>query len=189
MPIIKRYPNRKLYDTAAKQYISLDVIADLIRKGEPVQVTDYATGEDVTTLILVQIIAEQEKQHSGFLPRAVLTGLIQTGGNTLTALRRGLAAPLDLIKQVDEEIQARVEKLVSLGELAEDEGRRLLQKLLGPGRAAAERSAGEAEPVEDPVERAISARKLPTREDMDQLRQVIDRLAAEVDAIRREGDA
>jgi polyhydroxyalkanoate synthesis repressor PhaR len=77
MPVIKRYPNRKLYDTAARRYISLDGIADLIRDGAEVQVVEYNTGEDLTALILMQIIVEQEKKQSGFLPQSVLTGLVQ----------------------------------------------------------------------------------------------------------------
>lgn len=180
MPVIKRYPNRKLYDTATKQYISLDVIANLIRKGEQVEVTDYATGEDVTTLVLVQIIAEQEKQQSGFLPPAVLTGLIQAGGATLTTLRRSLAAPLDLLKQVDEEIQARVEKLVGLGELAEDEGKRLVQRLLALG-------GGVPNPVslaEERLLQALAERGVPSRAELGRLNALIDRLAAEIDALQ-----
>src|SRR5512139_2462789 len=136
MSVIKRYPNRKLYDTAAKQYVSLEGVTDMIRRGEPVQVIDHATGEDHTTLILTQIIVEQEKRGTGFLPLDVLTGLVQSGGNTLATLRQRLTAPLDFLRQVDDEIQARIEKLVSLGELAEDEGRRLAQKLVALGAAA-----------------------------------------------------
>ena len=68
MPVIKRYPNRKLYDTTAKQYVSLEGIADLVRQGAEVQVVDHATGEDLTTLTLTQIIVEQERLQSGFLP-------------------------------------------------------------------------------------------------------------------------
>ncbi len=45
MPVIKRYPNRKLYDTAAKQYVSLDGVAEMIRRGEPVQVIDHAAAK------------------------------------------------------------------------------------------------------------------------------------------------
>ena len=91
MPVIKRYPNRKLYDTSAKQYVSLEGVADMIRRGEPVQVLDHTTGDDLTTLILTQIIAEQEKRGTGFLPLDVLTGLVEAGGNTLAALRQRLA--------------------------------------------------------------------------------------------------
>ena len=50
MLVIKRYPNRKLYDTTAKQYITLEGIAARIRDGEEVQIVDHATGEDLTTL-------------------------------------------------------------------------------------------------------------------------------------------
>ena len=62
MPVVKRYPNRKLYDTQAKRYVTLNSIAELIRLGEDIQVIDYTTGEDITALTLTQIIFEQEKE-------------------------------------------------------------------------------------------------------------------------------
>lgn len=80
MVIIKRYPNRKLYNTETKKYITLDGIADLIREGEEVQVLDHATGEDLTALSLSQILFEREKKSAGFLPHSVLTSLVQAGG-------------------------------------------------------------------------------------------------------------
>src|SRR5687768_10581917 len=134
MLVIKRYPNRKLYDTAAKQYITLEGIAARIRDGEEVQIVDHATGEDLTTLTLTQIIFEQEKKQSGFLPRPVLTGLVQAGGETLSALRRTLASPLDMLRHVDEEIERRIQGLVKRGEMAEEEALRLRDKLLEPVR-------------------------------------------------------
>ncbi len=182
MPVIKRYPNRKLYDTAAKQYVSLEGVADMIRRGEPVQVIDHTTGDDHTTLILTQIIVEQEKRGSGFLPLDVLTGLVEAGGNTLATLRQRLSAPLDLLHQVDDEIQARVDKLVSLGDLAEDEGRRLAQKLLALGAAVRADRAKQ----DEALERVLLARGVPTRDDLAHLSQVIDQLTAEVDSLRRE---
>lgn len=90
MPLIKRYPNRKLYDTEAKCYVTLDGIAQLIQSGVDVQVVDYESGDDLTNLTLSQIIFEQEKKGVGFLPRTLLTGLIRTGGETLDFLRRNL---------------------------------------------------------------------------------------------------
>ena len=120
MPVIKRYPNRKLYDTQAKKYITLDGIAALIRDGEEVQVIDHATGDDLTTVTLTQIIFEQEKKQGGFLPRSVLTGLVQAGGEHLSTLRRTLSSPLDLIRHVDEEITGRINALIYRGEMGED---------------------------------------------------------------------
>lgn len=181
MTVIKRYPNRKLYDTAAKQYVSLEGVAAMIRRGEPVQVIDHASGEDHTTLILTQIIVEQEKRGTGFLPLDVLTGLVEAGGNTLATLRQRLASPLDVLRQVDDEIQARVEKLISLGELAEDEGRRLTQKLVALGAAV----RADRQRQEEAVERALQARGVPTRADIAKLSQALDQLSAEVDSLRQ----
>ena len=60
MRTIKRYPNRKLYDTEKKRYITLKGIADLIRQGKELRVVDNATGQDLTTVTLSQVIFDQE---------------------------------------------------------------------------------------------------------------------------------
>ena len=81
--VIKRYPNRKLYDTEAKRYVTLDQVTVLIQDGQEIQVVDHESGEDLTNLTLTQIILEQEKKSDdGFLPRSVLTGLIRAGDQT-----------------------------------------------------------------------------------------------------------
>lgn len=96
MPIIKRYPNRKLYDTEAKRYVTLDQIAEMIQARRDVLVIDHETGEDLTNLTLSQIIFEQEKKGAGFLQRSLLANLIRAGGDTLDQMRRALTAPLHL---------------------------------------------------------------------------------------------
>jgi polyhydroxyalkanoate synthesis repressor PhaR len=90
MSIIKRYPNRKLYDTGTKRYVTLDHITQMIHEGQEVQVVDYETGEDLTNLTLSQIIFEQEKKGSGLLPRSLLTNLVRAGGDTFDQVRRAL---------------------------------------------------------------------------------------------------
>jgi len=95
MPTIKRYPNRKLYDTEAKRYVTLEDITAMIREGRDVQVIDYESGDDLTTLTLTQIILEQEKKSAdGFLPRSLLTSLIRTGGDTLEHVLRSVPSGL-----------------------------------------------------------------------------------------------
>jgi len=96
MPVIKRYPNRKLYDTEAKRYVTLDQIAEMIQARKDVLVIDHETGEDLTNLTLSQIIFEQEKKGTGFLQRSLLANLIRAGGDTLDQMRRALTAPLHL---------------------------------------------------------------------------------------------
>lgn len=103
--VIKRYANRKLYDTSVKRYIALEGIALRIRQGEIVQVIDDVSGEDITTLTLMQIIMEQEKKQAGFLPGSFMVGLIRAGGQTLSEVRQALSfPPLDIPAALEQHI-------------------------------------------------------------------------------------
>ena len=81
---IKRYSNRKLYDTRDSRYVTLDQISDMIRQGEDVKVVDNGSKEDLTSVTLAQIIFEEEKRKKSFLPLAALRKVIQTGGESLS---------------------------------------------------------------------------------------------------------
>lgn len=74
--VIRKYPNRRLYDTCNSRYINLDEIAALVRNGKDVQVIDSATGEDITRVTLTQIIVENAKGQPAGLPLELLRQLI-----------------------------------------------------------------------------------------------------------------
>lgn len=78
MRSIKRYSNRKLYDTAERHYVTLKDVATSIRNGDEVQVTDYVTSVDLTAQTLAQIIFEEEKA-SPHLGVDMLVKIIKTG--------------------------------------------------------------------------------------------------------------
>ena len=78
--IIKRYANRKLYDTEHSRYVTLDQISEMIRNGDDVKIVDNKTKEDLTTVTLAQIIFEEEKKQRSFLPLAAMRNIIQSGG-------------------------------------------------------------------------------------------------------------
>lgn len=179
MPVIKRYPNRKLYDTEAKRYITLDGIAELIREGAEVQVVDHTTDEDLTAVTLTQIIFEQEKRNSGFLPKSVLTGLVRAGGDTLNTLRRNLNSPLELLKHVDEEIEKRLQTLVERGEMAKDEAIAMSEKLM----AAGHEKSKEMLSGQQRLERLLSVRGVPSREEVEELTSQIESLSAKIDSL------
>jgi polyhydroxyalkanoate synthesis repressor PhaR len=176
MPLIKRYPNRKLYDTEAKQYITLEGIATLIRQGEEIRVVDHATGEDLTAVTLSQVILEQQKRQDGFLPQTVLTGLIRAGGERLSTLRRALASPLDLARHVDEEIDERLEALISRGELAAEEGRRLRDQLLQQ-----DSQTPDATLSDEALRKYLEKRGVPTQEDLQGVLDQLEVLASKLD--------
>src|SRR5262249_16662253 len=78
--IIKRYANRKLYDTEHSRYVTLDQISEMIRNGDDVKIVDNKTKEDLTTVTLAQIIFEEEKKQRSFLPLGAMRNIIQSGG-------------------------------------------------------------------------------------------------------------
>jgi polyhydroxyalkanoate synthesis repressor PhaR len=83
--VVKRYANRKLYDTQRSRYVTLEQIAEMIRGGEDVKIVDNNSKEDLTAITLTQIIFEEEKKQS-FLPLSALRNIIQSGANNLTQL-------------------------------------------------------------------------------------------------------
>lgn len=181
MRLIKRYPNRKLYDTEDKRYVTLNDISRLIRDGEEVQVEDHPSGEDLTALTLTQIIVEQEKRQAGFVPRSVLTGLVKAGGERLSTLRRTLASPLGLQYDVDEEIGRRLQALVRDGQLEEAEARRLGEKLAQAGERAA---SGPIEARwEWALERMLALHAAPSREDIETLDRQVDELLRKIEPL------
>jgi polyhydroxyalkanoate synthesis repressor PhaR len=130
MPLIKRYPNRKLYDTEAKRYVTLDEIAAMIRAERDVQVIDNESGEDVTSLTLTQIILEQEKKSSGYLSSSLLTNLIRSGGSTLESWRqsvgRSVASLSTLGRTQRQGVEEQVNRLIDQGKLTVEQAQGLL---------------------------------------------------------------
>lgn len=81
--ILKKYSNRRLYDTRNSRYVTLEDVAGMIRSGEQVQIQDAATKEDVTAFILTQIILEVAKRKNSLLPIPALHLIIRYGDNAL----------------------------------------------------------------------------------------------------------
>jgi len=80
---IKRYENRKLYDTEDRRYVSLEEIADLVRRGVNVQVMDNNSGDDITTQTLTQVILEEGKKGRNPLSKDLLHDVIRLGSDLL----------------------------------------------------------------------------------------------------------
>jgi polyhydroxyalkanoate synthesis repressor PhaR len=78
--IIKKYENRRLYDTSNSRYVNLDEVAQMVQQGREVQVLDAATGEDLTRLVLTQIIVEQAKAPGSAFPLDVLRQMVAATG-------------------------------------------------------------------------------------------------------------
>ncbi|MEZ4637708.1 MAG: polyhydroxyalkanoate synthesis regulator DNA-binding domain-containing protein [Caldilineaceae bacterium] len=171
MPLIKRYPNRKLYDTEAKQYVTLEQIAELIRAGQDVQVIDHESGEDLTSLTLSQVILDLEKRQSGFLPSSLMTSLIRSGGETVESVLRLVQGSIPLGATM---IEDKINRLVSSGVLSHEQAHSVANALQsGAGLAA----------VDDNVAALLNRLNIPTSRDLDDLRQKLASLNAQLDAL------
>ncbi len=179
MPVIKRYSNRKLYDTEAKRYITLEGLADLIREGAEVHITDHETGEDITALILAQTVFDLEKRLKGGLPGTVLTNLIRAGSDTLSQLRGAFTAE-DSEARIDAELEHRLQVLVQQGELDQDQAARLLDQLIAAGQTVPlpERITGQV------VSRALKQRGIPSRAELQRLVRRVEALSVELDELK-----
>ena len=118
---IKRYGNRKFYDAAAKRYVTLSDIADIVRSGEEVQVIDHATGRDITVQVMVQIL--MKASASTPLPLSLLTAMVRgsegilldaVGASVEKVLKRlGLPTQEDIerLREALDELEERIQKL------------------------------------------------------------------------------
>jgi polyhydroxyalkanoate synthesis repressor PhaR len=125
--LIKKYANRKLYDTHTSHYITLEGIADLVRDGHTIQVVDRDSGQDLTQVILSQIVLSEEKRGPARLMDAGADALHDRGQALLDYVRKTLNVPGDLVGQVERR-RGDVEAMV------DDAIERALRRLRIPSR-------------------------------------------------------
>lgn len=82
--LLKKYPNRRLYDTEESAYVTLSQVAEMIKQGRQVEVRDVETKEDVTAFILTQIVFEEAKKKTTLLPVSLLYLIIRFGETVLS---------------------------------------------------------------------------------------------------------
>lgn len=107
--VIKRYANRKLYDTTSSRYVALDDVAGFVRRGDEVEVTDNESGEDLTAVTLAQIILEDERKKKSFLSLPVLQDLVRYGSDALADVTN---RSMEALGEMRERAEKRVSDLV-----------------------------------------------------------------------------
>jgi polyhydroxyalkanoate synthesis repressor PhaR len=125
--VIKRYTNRKLYDTEVSRYVTLDEIAQMIKAGAEVKIIDNRTKEDLTSVTLAQIIFEEEKKTSK-VGLDMLRDLIRHGGHVAQRLVEGTQAELrERVEAVRAAAEQRVQSLLTKGQDTRDRALELVQ--------------------------------------------------------------
>ena len=118
--LVKRYSNRKLYDTSESRYVTLDEIARWVKSGEEVKILENESGEDLTAVTFAQIILEEERKKSGLLSLRVMRELIQHGESALQGLAATVDRGMDVIRPAAEAARSRMQEgmqgLTSIGD-------------------------------------------------------------------------
>lgn len=132
--VIKRYTNRKLYDTVESRYVTLDEIAEMVKQGVEVKILDNRTKEDLTSVTLAQIVFEEEKKKNQ-MPLSVLREIIRHPGESLNEFISTQVSPR--VASLKEEAGQRIDKLLGR-EGAEHEGPMTPAELLKQSQKAVE---------------------------------------------------
>ena len=165
--LIKRYANRKLYNTETSRYITLKGISELIEAGREVRVIDNQSGEDITNVALSQILVDSERRGDE-IPKSLLSDLFERGGDALYgALRRGMGDATDGL----DDLRHNLRRLVN----PKDAER------LGDWIALATPDLDHV--VQNAVERVFKLLDLPRRSDIEALNQNLKRVADAVDRL------
>ena len=151
--LIKKYANRKLYDTRTSRYITLEGISTLVRDGNDIEVVDRETGTDLTPLILSQIVMGEEKRGGAY---PVENGNGHDRGQALLDyVRRTLNVPAALVTGEVERRRGELEELVD-GAIE-----RALERLLLPSRRDVERLSERVEALARRFDRMTAAERRP----------------------------
>jgi len=128
--IIKRYANRKLYDTMKSRYVTLKGLARMVRDGEELRVIDNESGDDLTAITFAQIILEEEKTRSSLVSVSFLRELIRSGGATVQDISDRATRGMEVLGGITGRASERVRDVVGGGGRAIEEGRHLIDDLV-----------------------------------------------------------
>ncbi|MEM7443376.1 MAG: polyhydroxyalkanoate synthesis repressor PhaR [Pseudomonadota bacterium] len=156
---IKKYANRRLYNTATSSYVTLDTLCQMVKEGKEFEVADAKTGEDITRSVLTQIIVEEEAKGENLLPIGFLRQLISLYGsnmdmivpNYLEYTMQSLAENQDRVRQYFQETMGGVLPFAGLEQMGKQNLALFEQamRMFSPFSASASEASAEDSPAAD----------------------------------------
>jgi polyhydroxyalkanoate synthesis repressor PhaR len=180
---IKRYANRKLYDTTDKKYITLDQISKLIKGGKEISVVDNKTGEDITSATVSQCLARDRKKKSSEAESNVLIQLLRKGPGTLVDYGRKYVSLWErALTMADEEIDKMVDRLVTDKELSRSEGSKLKKDISG---RTDNLKTWIGDKIDQRISEVLGIMNLATKEQVNHLTDKIESLTKKVKKLEK----
>ncbi len=180
--IIKKYSNRKLYDTKEKRYVNLSEVSRLIREGVDLKVIDNNTKEDITSLVLAQIIVEQEKTKKIMLPSifSPLKLLKKGGEDMLNLSKKMLLAGIGTLSLTKEKANKIADDLIKRGELSQSESKEFVVDLLDKAEKEKDRLIEKIKPE---IGKSLEKMNFASKKSVDNLEKKIDELGSKIDQL------
>jgi polyhydroxyalkanoate synthesis repressor PhaR len=158
--VIRKYPNRRLYDTSAGRYVNLDDVATLIRQGADVQVVDAKTGEDLTRVVLTQVIVEDAKGQPTGLPLELLRQLIVASDRAgQEFIMWYLKSAFDAYGKVQESVESRLSDVRAAAMSPLNLVKNLLTPSQPPAETEVEQLRGRVAELEARLKKTQASRK------------------------------
>ena len=182
--IIKRYVNRRLYDTEQKKQITQQDLAKLIKDDVEVQIIDNKTGEDITATMLVQIVRLESKGWKDAVASTkVLANMVKKGGGAMAdVLRKGLLAGIGIFSLSKERAEELVDELVKSGEVSKEEKAKVVKDLVDKAEI---RSKELAKKIDTQVKKTVTKMKTSRDKEIKTLQTKIDQLTAQVEDLQQ----
>lgn len=175
---IKRYRNRRLYDTESRKTITQSELADLVRAGFSVRVTDFATGEDITVNVLGQIAsAEISKWQDPGDGMSLYRSIIEKGSQGMKAINNAILAGLGAISLTREKAEEIVDTLIKRGEVARGDRKMAVEDLIA-------KAEEQAKKFSDTVRHKAAEMRGVRREEYDALKDQVASLQKTIDELQ-----
>ncbi|MBV8799203.1 MAG: polyhydroxyalkanoate synthesis repressor PhaR [Alphaproteobacteria bacterium] len=181
--VIKKYANRRLYNTQTSSYVTLDHLCEMVKEGVEFEVRDARTGEDITRSVLTQIIFEEENKGQNLLPIRFLRQLIRMYGDSLQAFVPGyLDMSMESFTKNQEQMRHRMAEAFGSGpQIFQDMARQNLAMFERAMKMFTPFAAGARGAVEEEPPRAAEPTPAPERK-LDELSE----LKSQMEAMRRQ---
>ena len=183
MHLIKKYANRKLYDTTDKRYLTMDRLAELIKSGEEVSITDNETGDDLTASIVSQLLARENSGTDKAVPSRVLIQMLRKGRGTLFGYgKKYVSLWQSALTMSKDEIEKLVNSLVNDKEISESEGKNLKNEILG---FANNLKSWIIENIDQRVSEGLKVMNLPSIDQVNDLTKRVEAMEKKVDGLEK----
>ena len=181
---IKKYNNRKLYDTTDKRFISMDEITELIKAGEEVSIHNHRTGQDLTASIVSQLLGRKSGNFDSEVPSKVLFQLLRKGSKGLVgSTRKYFGFWQNALTMAEDELDKFVNVFVKDNDISMDEGRRFKKEII---RHNEQLTNWINDQIEERVSKILKKKRLSTKRQLSNLKSREQEFAGKIETVVQE---